>query len=58
MKHDPCPRGGHKYYNMMKLENAVLPSNIPGLIRDKSPDALNPLPGSGFNSGLYYWTIR
>lgn len=46
-----CPKGGHKQYKYMHLENAKLPI-ISNFIYDDSPDVLFPIGNSGYSKSF------
>jgi hypothetical protein len=49
---DACPKGGHKWYQPMKLEGATMPP-VPFLVPDDSSDRYDPIPQSKYTSTKY-----
>lgn len=54
MEKNPCPRGGNKWYKPMIFDTARFPSYASKFRLDDSVGFMPPLPGSGFDEGLYW----
>ena len=52
--HVPCPKGGHDGYIPMQLDNAAFPKYADKFTQDTSIGFMPPLPGSGFEDGIYW----
>jgi len=50
---NPCPKGGHKAYQLMDISRAITPK-VEFLVPDNSPDRLLPIGNSGYSTNISF----
>ena len=52
---NPCPTGGRKWYKPMDFQGAKFPYSVAVKFqKNEKTSFMPPLPGSGFNEGIYW----